>query len=193
MTDPGTIADVLVGNTAPRHYPAGEIVLSEISTDTQGVLLDTAEALRARRRDVAPCLVGVPVDDGVVPTVARAFDKTLLIADANRERMRALLPFLPALYRGAGVDLSGIGSARSFSIDVSECPPDDGTLAPDIRARKGRPFHELAALPDVFAFAAPAEYRDVTYSALSELAPVSHQFDRIGSRIEVVGFSIESG
>lgn len=190
MTDPDAIADALLGDAAPREHPAGEVVVAELSGESEEVLLDTAETLRRRRRDVSPCLVGIPVDEDVVPTVARAFDKTVLVADRNRERIRRLLPFLPALYRGAGLALSGIGSARSFSVDVSECAPDDGVLAPDIRARKGRPFHDRATLPDVFAFAAPAEYCDVTYSALSEVAPVSYQFDRPGDRITVVGFDL---
>lgn len=190
MTDPNTVADTLLGGSAPREHPAGEVVVSEVSEDSKALLLDTARTLRARRRDVAPCLVGVPVDESVVPAVARGFDKTVLVADANRDRIRDLLPFLPALYRGAGANLSGIGSARAFSVDVSGCAPDDGALAPDIRARKGRPFHDSAALPDVFAFAAPAEFSDVVHSALSGVAPVSHQVDREGDRVEVVGFDV---
>ena len=188
MTDPDAIADALLGGSTPREHPAGEVVVSEVSEESREVLLDTAEAIRERRRDVSPCLVGITVDEDVVHSLARAFDKIVLVADENRDRIRGLLPFLPALYRGAGTSLSGIGSARSFSIDVSECAPDDGVLAPDIRARKGRPFHERAALPDVFAFAAPAEYCDVAHRALSEVAPVSYRADDAGSRIEVVGF-----
>ena len=191
VTDPGAIADALLGDSAPREHPAGEVVVAEISSESEEVLLDTAETLRRRRRDVSPCLIGIPVDEDAVPTVAHAFDKTVLVADRNRERIRELLSFLPALYRGAGLDLSGVGSARSFSIDVSECAPDDGVLAPDIRARKGRPFHDSATPPDVFAFAAPTEYCDVTYSALSEIAPVSYRFDRPGDSITVVGFGVE--
>lgn len=187
-TGPAAVADALVGDAAPRRHPAGEVVVAEISADSAGTLADAAAALRERRRDAEPCLVGVPVDADAVPAVARAFDKTVLVADENRDRIRDLLPFLPALYRGAGANLAGVGSARTFSIDVSGCAPDEGVLGPDVRARRGRPLHDDAGLPDVFAFAAPPAYRDVTYSALSEMAPVSYQFDRPGDRIEVVGF-----
>lgn len=192
MTDPSTIADSLLGDGAPREHPAGEVVVAEVSEDAKETLADTAESLRERRRDVAPCLVGVPVDEDAVPTVAEAFEKTILVADPNRKRIRELLPFLPALYRGVGRGLSGVGSARAFSVDVSECPPDDGALLPDVRARRGRPFHDSAMRPDVFAFAAPPEYSDPARRALSKIAPVSHYAGETRDRIVVTGFSLES-
>lgn len=56
-----------------------------------------------------------------------------------------------------------------------------------------RAFHDSAAPPDVFAFAAPSGYGDVAHSALSAIAPASYRVRPARRRIDVVGFDTEHG
>lgn len=215
VDDPTIIADALVGHQAPRQLPAGEVVLAEITADATHTLRKTPAELHDRRRDVRPCLVGVvhsEDEDGnrtkgedeteadeetadealdLAHDLAQAYTKTVLVAEDNREWIPDLVPFVPALFHQSARDITGIGSARMITVDVSDCPPDPGILVPDLRARNGKPLHPIAAEPELFAFTAPDGYTDIVHSAFDSRGPIIGRGSVSHDRITVVGFSFQ--
>jgi proteasome lid subunit RPN8/RPN11 len=191
VTDPSAIVDVLVGERAPRQLPAGEVVIAEVSEETTELLRESAAGLKERRRDVHPCLVGIPGNMEAATDVAESFEKTLLVDESKRDVVQELLPFLPSLFHKSVVDTSGVGSARLFTVDIRDCPPDSGALVSDLQARKGQPLHDLAGQPEVFSFAASPAYHDAVHRALSAIAPVAGQQKVPGNQVTVIGFNFE--
>jgi proteasome lid subunit RPN8/RPN11 len=191
VDNPAIIADALVGHQAPRQLPAGEVVLAEITDDTVSTLHETAATLRERRRDVHPCLVGIPDDMEQARDVAESYAKTVVIDDDQREWIPNLVPYLPALFHESTVEETGIGSARLIRVDVSECPPDAGVLVPDLRARNGRPLHSVAEKPEVFAFTAPQAYHDIIHAAFAPRGSIVGHGTVTRDWITVVGFTFD--
>lgn len=194
VNDPAAVAETLAGGHTPRQSPAGEVMIAEISDDTVDLLTESVTELKNRRRDVSPCLIGIPHDIEIARTVAEHFEKTLLVDEANRDDIQKLTSFLPALLDDSFADIQGIGSARLFAVDIGEYPPHSGELMNDLRARKGTPLHTVAGDPDIVTFAAPPDYQDMTYRALSTRAPIAEQreLDETDQWIRVVEFTFEN-
>jgi hypothetical protein len=193
VSDPTAIAETLIGGYTPQEVPAGEVMIAEITEETEDLLQDSVAALKDRRRDVTPCLIGIPGDMNVVRNVAESFEKTLLVAETNRDDIQKLISFLPALFDSSFAEVRGIGSARLFAIDIHDYSPHSGELLNDLMARKGTPLHEIASTPDIITFSAPPAYQDVTYYALSTRAPIaSHrELNETDRWIRVAGFTFE--
>lgn len=211
VADPAAVADVLVGHRAPRELPAGEVVLAELKSDASRLEAIPPE-LRKRRRDVQPCLVAIhqtenpnAVEEGAAVSnggddetetaialaqdLADVYAKVVLVSEDNRELVRDLVPFLAALSDQSAGSVTGIGTARFITVDVSDCPPDPGVLVPDLRARKGKPLHPIDDDPELFAFTAPEGYVDIVQSAFEPLGTIIGRGTVSHDRITVVGFS----
>lgn len=193
VNDPAAVAETLAGGHTPRQSPAGEVMIAEISEDTVDLLKESVTALKNRRRDVSPCLIGIPHDINIARTVAEHFEKTLLVDETNRDAIQKLPSFLPALFDDSFADIRGIGSARLFAVDIGDYPPHSGELINDLRARKGSPLHPIAGDPAIVTFAAPPAYQDMAYRALSTRAPIAEQqeLDETDQWIRVVEFIFE--
>lgn len=186
-TDPETIIEELLGPSTPRREPAGAALIKAVDRQSFGPLHTVAAELQHRRRDTHPLLVAIPHHYGVTDALIESFDTTLLVASNKRAYLPVLRPYLPGLFT---ISTGDLGSARVFSVDISEDDPDSPDVHRELRAKKGEPLHELGAVdfPDYYAFAAPPEFHEVARRALDDLGEVIYTLETDAPVIQVVGF-----
>lgn len=189
-TDPREIVDALLGSKTPWREPTGAALTANIDRQSYGTLHTVATELRHLRRDVQPLLVAITQHYGRTNALKEVFDTTLLVAPNKTHYLPIIRPYLPGLFTKQTGD---IGSARVFSVDVSEDDPDSPDVDRELRVKKGEEVHEVGAVeyPDYYAFTAPPEFHDLAREALDDLGEVIYTLETDEPLIQVVGFTFE--
>jgi len=189
-----TLVKTLMREGEERPLPDASGIVAPIRRPMAATLEGIPQELDVLRRDVGPVLVGITYNETTVDRLLSVYDTMLVVAPHHEDALPEVLKYLPALIQTNGV--SGLGSARTFTIPASEPPgPETESQATlkDLRGHKGEPLHPLArAEPDFITVSAPPEWTGPARSVLSDYAPVIDIIEWDDDQIHVAGFVFEN-
>ncbi|RLM90051.1 hypothetical protein [Haloarcula sp. Atlit-7R] len=192
--DVGMLVETLMREGERQPLPDASGVVAPIRRPIAATLEGIPQELTVLRRDVGPVLVGVAYNETTVDRLAEVYDTMLVVSPQHEEALPEVLKYLPALVQTNGV--SGLGSARTFTIPASEPPGPEAesqSTLKDLRGHKGEPLHPLARTePDFLTVSAPPEWTGPARSVLSDYAPVIDIIEWDDDQIHVAGFVFDN-